>query len=1330
MTKLRALTRRQLRAIFAIVVAVCVVVPACFGVANLFGKAEDTVSRVTVDGLETVKTVSPVAGEDGKFHVKLEAFNTAEQINQPANDIILVLDDSSRMNTVLYHRNYKNLNTHTMFTKINNASYNALHDGENPHNDGSIDIGNSYSKNKYVEDPNTPGVYVYLATDYYKDSLTGATSHHYVYTFTDSYGNVYEHTTANVGSIGSLIFSAGQEFEFHLVTENPVGDVKDTVVIKDFYQRVDGETNALTSTLLDHVSGRTAWEKQETRTTPGRRYQSFGNYRETTLTEDIYTAHYNYTKLFILSDTGERLPVKLDVERIVFQETFNNNGNEVNHGQYISKYIFTAEDPETGKVYRAVQGNDSFGADYGVFQGFKTYHYKTDPTTGEYILDNNGKKILEVEHDSSIESKSLYTTKEGQDVTRLDATKEAVENFAIKVHQDAYYKGTDVRLGIVTYGKNGTVFEPLTSVYDEVGVNYLIDRVYHIETEKTNLGISDSPAAQIDKGMQTAYNHFATNSPADNKRFAVAFTAGMPTKNYFGSNSRENDYNTDVATGAIQYAYKMKNEQAVNMYSVGMYEYARQNQTHGDWFHYTLWPSYPCSGKVGSIWGASRGAEILNGDEIDATDAAAVNRMMNYISSNYMDAQQIGLYRRTLGLNPAGHIIATSVLTGKGYQVTKNYNQIDDGHNFAVSTRNENGDPVSGEQINADLQAVFDQLANEMQVAHGFLSGETQLVDNITDYFDLIPESVTAKTVNYQGPSLSSNNCWTEDDVPVDPATLYPNEEGFEAEEINLVINNGEPLTKDTKELSLTGFPYSENYVVEDKHVTNKAGNYGKKVVLEFDIQRNEDLIGGNHVPTNVSNSGIYDVDSNLEEHFEVPYVDLAIIADNVKTTNESIYYSYEADLAGLLDPNVVNGFNNQFVDITYTVTDPESPSQSITFTIPAGETAPSESATLARYPQLTASKKYNVTVTVDPTIRPGTVGQETLDPQEANVYVFVPALDVLDETVEPGSTVDLTPTVHDPAAICDLNMDADETNDVEAPLPTTDPPEIAYQIINKTDNNAVVPQADWEAYQIDETQDFQVVNVTVPARTFTYYEARQVQATDDNGQGITDDQGNPVMVTEMVAVDTNRSAVSIPQNKVLFTNTTAPSKTDGSFTKFTGTPFDFFINKKFDGDYANPEAVTFTITGSDGSTQTVTINRNDFTGLQSSNKQAATQLKTGITYTVTEGFVNTETDEAKYDTTFSGKWMDAQDAETAVTDTDGDTTNEVFVFTIPSSDQPEAMYLAVTNTDTTEYPPLTGRTDEAETPLGLIVAAACATAAAGFGAYKFYLVKKAETNS
>ncbi|MBO7690940.1 MAG: hypothetical protein J6T14_08950, partial [Clostridia bacterium] len=188
-------------------------------------------------------------------------------------------------------------------------------------------------------------------------------------------------------------------------------------------------------------------------------------------------------------------------------------------------------------------------------------------------------------------------------------------------------------------------------------------------------------------------------------------------------------------------------------------------------------------------------------------------------------------------------------------------------------------------------------------------------------------------------------------------------------------------------------------------------------------------------------------------------------------------------------------------------------------------------------------------------------------------------------------------------------------------------------------------------------------------------------------------------------------------------------NNTEGNFTVYTGAPFDFFISKKFDGEFANPEAVTFTINGSDGSTHTATINRNDFTGQQSSNKQAGTQLQTGVTYTVTEGFVDTETDEAKYDTTFSGKWVDAQEAETNVTDTDGDTTNEVFVFTLSNSDVPEAMYLAVTNTDTTEYPPLTGRTDESANHLGIILAAVCATAAAGFGTYKFYLVRKASVS-
>ncbi len=249
-TVLRTVINKHFRTIIAVIVALCIAVPSMM-FATLQGRAtNEQTSRVTVDGLETTKTVTPVEGEDGKYHVKLEAYNTSEFLNQPANDIILILDNSARMDTELYRRYYKNLNTHTMFVPIENASYNDLHTVDNPKGDSAlIQIGNQYSTNKYVKDPNTPGAYTYLVSTYHADDLVGY-YHHWDYSFTDSLGNVYTYTTPSVGSISSLIFGDGNTQHFVLDTSKPpVGDPVPYVDIDAYYKLVDAETDGLNKTI-------------------------------------------------------------------------------------------------------------------------------------------------------------------------------------------------------------------------------------------------------------------------------------------------------------------------------------------------------------------------------------------------------------------------------------------------------------------------------------------------------------------------------------------------------------------------------------------------------------------------------------------------------------------------------------------------------------------------------------------------------------------------------------------------------------------------------------------------------------------------------------------------------------------------------------------------------------------------------------------------------------------------------------------------------------------------------------------------------------------------
>lgn len=1272
MTKLRALTRRQLRAIIAIVVAVCVVVPSVL-VAAFHVKAADT--RVSKDVAEVVTKKEAVPNGDGTYHVKIEAYNTAYSIYQIPTDTVLVLERSSRMSDVLYHRDNTNLLTYTIFTPLTGQMphHNDLYEGNsNIDNDTGISISNDYRNNKFIKDPNNPNVFVYLEQTYnsqlYWDVWHFVYEKSYKYTIVDTNGNIYQ-----TDPMPERLIQSGariQSLDFKWV------------------KTIDGSTtrpdNAVETFSINQ---------------PGQIYKRDSNDNGHAINSYIYDQYINHGGIYIKDEKGNYNPVTLT--RIV-----GHTDDVTGSTDRLQYYKYTYTDPNTHQTYSAIYGNPVYGADYCVYQGFMIYN--EDGT---------------VNHEASIESRTLYNG-EGEDVTYLLAMQESVEDFLLDVHQNAYENGLtngQQKVGIVSYASrteavwnNNRLSKteyPLTDVYNDVSVYNMIATVYAMEADgrrRIDVGMEYAKEMLDNRVYSGSKNNLDTSvnpgSAADHNVNVIAFTTGMPSTKLGG------DYDTDVANTAISAARSIESSYPnANIYTIGMYYGADASQLYGDWFYRMSHANVPCDGSVGSYWGGTALSSWTNSD-MSERDAAATNRFLNYLSSNFKNSAT------NIGLSGPKYIRPGFWSTGgTGYEVTRNFDRVSSDYYYAATDWDE-------------VENAFEKLSQSIQVSESMLHGDTTLKDTVSDYFNIVG-NVTSYTMDYDGSGDYDDSHWSN------PTPIANNVDG--------------------KDVSVTDFDYAENYCAD--------GHAGKKVVIEFDVEPIEGFLGGHDVPTNEGSSAIYDSKQQLVESLPYPEVDVDL-APEIATNDQYIYYSNETDLANLFTVSEnAKGLTNDFVDVIYRVIDSDTNEEVLSYYVPAGEDVGSYSLQGEQkgeqYPVLENNKTYTITCTLN-TVDEDVNERETDSAEDdATVYIYKPTLTVKDSTEE----------YEDAVAGVDLRENMVSVTwsaeDTEEPAPAEGVPTVSYEFYEGTDASKTRVN-DYTDHSMSETTDYDV-DLVIDGHNFSYdtilpyyvladgsevliseYDvnthASRVPVTityeDEDGNPVTetlveyDENGNEIPVyqtiNKLTTVDDNKPDLrDAVKHFATYTNQTDSSKPDGNFTIYTGTPFDFFINKKFDGDYANPEAVTFTITGSDGSTQTVTIDRTDFTGQQSSNKQAATQLKTGITYTVTEGFGNTETDEAKYDTTFSGKWVDTQDTETTVTDTDGDTTNEVFVFTIPSSDQPEAMYLAVTNTDTTEYPPLTGRTDEAETPLGLIVAAACATAAAGFGAYKFYLVKKAETN-
>ena len=170
-----------------------------------------------------------------------------------------------------------------------------------------------------------------------------------------------------------------------------------------------------------------------------------------------------------------------------------------------------------------------------------------------------------------------------------------------------------------------------------------------------------------------------------------------------------------------------------------------------------------------------------------------------------------------------------------------------------------------------------------------------------------------------------------------------------------------------TRAVNVTGFDFNQNYVTTN---AKADGTFGKKLIIEFDVSVEAGFLGGNQVPTNDGQSGIY-AKGTMIKAFDVPTQDVEVKSITPTADDKSIYLGDSANLQELVHQNATfDGTNNAFVDVTYTVKD-ENGTVVGTYTVPAGSSSgtwvwsdPASNGTVA--PEQTTT--YKVTCTVSPT--------------------------------------------------------------------------------------------------------------------------------------------------------------------------------------------------------------------------------------------------------------------------------------------------------------------------------------------------------------------------
>ncbi len=373
---------------------------------------------------------------------------------------------------------------------------------------------------------------------------------------------------------------------------------------------------------------------------------------------------------------------------------------------------------------------------------------------------------------------------------RQAALKNAVKNFISSVADKYDPETSDHRMAVVTFDSSASTLVNWTQV-DGTGKDTLTTAID---------GLPKSPegGTQVGKGMQRAQmlldnSTYKGSNPAQRTQVVIMFTDGEPG---------DYDFDISVANAAIKAAKTMK-DNGVVVYTIGIFTGADPSQLYGTRRNANN------DGSVGDYWNS---------------ETASANRYMNYVSSNFKTAADLGLedYRVYY------------------HRITKNYTR--DSSNYYLAASDADG-----------LNNVFSTISSTIGGSDSTLTATATMVDVISKYFQLPKnylDSLKAYTVPFTGTDASGNRQWGANQT------------------------NYTPSVEDDK-VSVTGFNYSDNWVGFHTDKDGKQTARGSKMVLEIPIQVKDDTVG--EVPTNdLNNSGILDGNGDMFAKFVSPVVKYA----------------------------------------------------------------------------------------------------------------------------------------------------------------------------------------------------------------------------------------------------------------------------------------------------------------------------------------------------------------------------------------------------------------------------------------------------------------------
>lgn len=248
------------------------------------------------------------------------------------------------------------------------------------------------------------------------------------------------------------------------------------------------------------------------------------------------------------------------------------------------------------------------------------------------------------------------------------------------------------------------------------------------------------------------------------------------------------------------------------------------------------------------------------------------------------------------------------------------------------------------------LSTIFQKISNQISESKIDLGSQTVIKDTVTKYFDMPTDASKVSVKSYDCTGVADGKpTWSE---------------------TGTVINNAVTLDPKDNSVNVTGFDFNANYVTEkgrDENDPKKEGDFhGRKLVIEFTVTAKDGFVGGNSVPTNGSDSGVYDKDGKEVATFDVPQVNVPIEPE-LTVNDKVIYEGGSANVSGLYNAADTSSWKYDFVNVSYEVKNGNTAvSGSVS---PADCTDYTVKATFSpKYDGKNADGKINDDVTVDGT--------------------------------------------------------------------------------------------------------------------------------------------------------------------------------------------------------------------------------------------------------------------------------------------------------------------------------------------------------------------------